>query len=170
MSRAAAHPGLWNVLLSQGFGPSSGDPLNPYASMGGAGMTPPPKRSSPWPWILGIGGGFLLAGLLCCGCFGGFIWFGVGQMTEMVKQQISDDPVVREHLGEVQSVTTNMMAIGEEQQKNPPAPGQNVLVFDVVGTKGSGQLVGTQLPAPGPGRFLTNMKLRKDGKEYPLAD
>ncbi len=172
MSRAIAHPGLWNVLLSQGpggFG-SSSDPLNPYASVGGQGMSQPPRRSgSPWMWILGIGGGVVL--LLCCGCgmLGYFGFYGVmGVMEGMVRDQIKDDPVIVEHIGELQTVKTNITATGEEKQQNPQ-PGRNVLVFDVTGTKGSGQVVGTQVQAPEPGLVLENARLRKDGKEYPLT-
>ncbi len=176
MSRAIATTSVWNILLSQGnmggFGSSSSDPLNPYASLGGGGgMSQPPKRStSVWTWVLGIGGGFLLAGLLCCGCIGFVFYFGVNQMHEQVKQQIQNDPVIQQHIGQVQSVSTNFQASVKEIQENPPPPGDNVLTFDVKGTKGEGLLVGTQLTAPAPGKFLRNMKLKKDGQVYPLAD
>lgn len=172
MSQVSASPGLWNILLSQGggFGPSSGDPLNPYASMGGAGMSPQPRRGgSVWPWVLGIGGGVVL--LLCCGCglFGYFGFTGVmGVLEGMVRDQIKDDPVIVQHIGELQSVKTNLTATGEEKQRNPQ-PGRNVLVFDVKGTKGSGQVVGTQVQAPEPGLVLENARLRKDGQEFPLS-
>ena len=173
MSRAIAHPGLWNILLSQanpgGFG-SSSDPLNPYASMGGPGSATPPKRSgSVWPWVLGIGGGFVLAGVLCCGCIGAFGYIGVNQLSQFVKQQIENEPVIQEHIGEVQSVSMNVFAAAEEMQANPPPPGETLQAFDVKGSKGSGVVVGTQLPAPGPGGVLKNMKLKKDGQVYPLS-
>jgi hypothetical protein len=174
MTRAIAAGNVWNVLLSQanpgGFGTSSGDPLNPYASLGGQGMSQPPKRgTSVWLWVLGIGGGVVL--LLCCGCVGlGYFGFTgiMGFMGDMVKQQIENDPVIVEHIGEVKSVTVNYTDTGKEKQNNPQ-PGRNVLVFDVQGTKGSGQVVGTQVQAPEPGLVLENARLRKDGKEYPLS-
>jgi hypothetical protein len=134
-------------------------------------MTQPPRRSSsPWPWILGIGGGFLLAGLLCCGCIGVFGYIGWNQTNLWVKQQIEDDPVIREHIGEVQSVSMNVFAAATEMQANPPPPGETLQAFDVKGTKGSGVVVGAQLPALGPGRVLKNMKLKKDGQDYPLSN
>jgi hypothetical protein len=153
----------------QGFGPSPYDPTNPYSTLGGPPGMHPPRKSNAWLWILGIGGGILGLGLLCCGCFGGLFYFGWGQMNEMVKQQIQNDPVIQEHIGEVYSVSANVMATGQEVQANPPPPGDNVLVFDVKGSKGSGQLVGTQLEQPAPGRFLRDMRLKKDGQVYPLS-
>lgn len=172
MSHAIAAPGAWNVLLSQGmggYGSSPSDPLNPYAGYGTPGMSPPPRRSA-WPWILGIGGGVLL--LLCAGC-GLAMYFSVtgvmGFMGGMVKEQIQNDPVIVEHIGDVQSVDINYTATGQEAEKNPQ-PGRNVLVFDVKGSKGSGQLVGTQVQAAAPGHVLEDMKLRKGGQEYPLTE
>ena len=170
MSRAVAHPGLWNVLWSQGFGPSSGDPLNPYASMGQTGMSPQPKRgSNMWLWIVGLGGGFLL--LLCGGC-GLAMYFGftgiMGFMGEMVKEQIKDDPVIVQHIGDITSIKINFTAAAEEK-KNNPQPGRNPLVFDIQGTKGSGQVVGTQVPAPEPGMVLEDARLRIGGQEFPLT-
>ncbi|HZL90088.1 MAG TPA: hypothetical protein VFB96_17095 [Pirellulaceae bacterium] len=171
MSYAIAAESGWNVLLSQGgFGPSPRDPLNPYASLGGSGVTqPPPRRSSALWWVLGIGGGVVL--LLCCGCgvAGYFSFTGVmGFMEGMVKEQFKDDPVIVEHIGEIKTVKTNFTATGEEKQRNPQ-PGRNVLVFDVTGTKGSGQIVGTQVQAPEQGLILENARLRKNGQEFPLS-
>lgn len=176
MSRAIAAPGVWNILLSQGntggFGSSPRDPLNPYASLGGQGMSQPPKRSSnTWLWVLGIGGGVML--LLCCGCGVGmyYAWQGVtGVMGGWVKEQVADDPVIKEHIGEVESVTLNLIAVGEEAERNPPVKGEEKLVFDIKGSKGSGKLLGSQIPQPGPGRVLRNMKLRTDKGEFPLPD
>lgn len=169
MSGAIAADSGWTILLSQGFGPSSGDPLNPYASLGGQGLTQPPRRSNTLWWVLGIGGGVLL--LLCLGCVGlGYFGFTgiMGFMGNMVKQQIENDPVIVEHIGEVQSVTVNYAETGREQQINPQK-GRNVLAFDIKGSKGSGVVVGTQVQAPEPGYVLENARLRKDGQEYPLS-
>lgn len=173
MSHAIAAESGWNILLSQGpggFGSPTSDPLNPYASLGGPGTTQPPKRGpNVLLWVLGIGGGVVL--LLCCGCIGaGYFGFtGVmGFMEGMVRSQFKDDPVIVEHIGEIQTVKTNFTATGEEKQRNPQ-PGRNVLVFDVTGTKGSGQIVGTQVQAPQQDLVLENARLRKDGKEYPLS-
>jgi hypothetical protein len=174
MSYAIAAERGFSILLSQGtggFGSSPNDPLNPYANLGGSGTTQPPRRSSsPWPWILGIGGGFGVAALLCCGCLGVLGYIGFNQINQSLKLQIQDDPVIQEHIGEIESVSLNLMAAIEEMKANPPPPGESLQAFDVQGTKGSGVVVGTQLPAPGPRGVLKNMRLKKGGQVYPLSE
>jgi hypothetical protein len=90
-------------------------------------------------------------------------------MGGMVKEQIQDDPVIVEHIGDIESINVNFTASGEEKNKNLK-PGRNVLVFDVKGSKGSGQVVGLQVQAPQPGLVLEEAVLRKDGQEYPLSE
>jgi hypothetical protein len=43
----------------------------------------------------------------------------MGFIEGMVKDQIKDDPVIVQHIGELQTVKTNLTATGEEKQKNP---------------------------------------------------
>jgi hypothetical protein len=176
MPFASASPSGWNVLLSQGyggggFGSSPTDPLNPYASLGGPGGQQPRRGSKSWLWILGIVGGVMLVLCAGCGIASYFAWQGMSSfMGGMVQEQVADDPVIQEHIGDVESVTLNIMATGQEAERNPPPPGENRMVFDIKGSKASGQLVGTQVAQPGPGRVLRDMKLRVGGQEYPLAD
>ena len=84
----------------------------------------------------------------------------------------SNDPVIQQHIGEIQSATLNFADTAAEQQKQQPgqgAPAATVMVIDVRGTKGSGQIVGHQEPGNPPGKFFTKATLRTSQGEFPLS-
>ena len=142
-----------------------GDMSNPYGA--GNTMQPAPKKSNTWLWILlGVGG---VAVLGCCGC-AGIAWWGMGAGMNMVAQQIrpglENDPVVQQHIGEIETFDWNLMATGEATEKST---GEDVMVWDVKGSKGSGQISGTVDQAAG-GVKLKNGKLKmKSGEEFNLS-
>lgn len=120
----------------------------------------PPRKSGTLWWVLGIVGVVLLGlGLLCCG--GGYFAFQttMEMAGQQVQAQVANDPVVVEHIGQVQSISLDPVATGERNQPN-------TLVFRLEGSKGSGLLVGRQEP----GGELTDMVLEMpDGESYPLG-
>ena len=145
------------------------------------GYPPREQSSSTTIWIivlvlvLVIGLPILLVAVMFLGCCG---LMGVGaysafQMTgEMAKQQYAADPVMQQHIGEIQSITPNFTATSEEQQKQTTV-GTNVIVFDVSGSKGSGQLIAEQQPGPqppgSPVKIFSNARLRTSQGEFPLS-
>lgn len=142
---------------------------------------PPQQSSSTIIWIVAlilvlvVGLPILLVALMFLGCCG---LMGVGaysafQMTgEMAKQQFGNDPVIQQHIGEIQSISPNIAATNEEQQKQTSV-GTNVIVFDVSGSKGSGQIIAEQQPggppANQPGKIFTKATLRTTQGEFPLS-
>lgn len=136
-----------------GFGPSQfGQQPAPYQQ---------PKSSKAWLWILlGVGGVGLLA---CCGC-GGLIVLGLGVVGEQLIAQLNADPIAQQHLGSVTSATPDVIATGEEGQK---APGKSVMVFNVVGEKGSAKVVVEQ--APGQQHFRNGRLILPSGEDIPLS-
>jgi hypothetical protein len=116
----------------------SWDPNSAKQGSPGYGQQPrydpyaPPRRSSlTWLWAL-VGGGALLV-LLCCG--GGFLVmrFGFSVMAVEVKDQLRDNPKVREHLGEITQFDMDLTG-------SMAAEGEDVYRYKVRGTKGSGEL------------------------------
>ena len=171
---------LFPWYFSQGFGPPGGNfssgatpgqPTNPYSGPGNFGSQPP-KKSNFW-MIFFIVVGILL--LVCCGCGGAFAWLGyVGfnkGMEEIGNQAVANyqnDPVIQEHIGPVTKSSMNIMATGEEAQKQGQ---EGAAVIDVQGPKGKGQIIG--VPGNGPEKEfnLKKAKLRlPDGREFPLGD
>lgn len=85
----------------------------------------------------GFNMGCLLAVILVIVVAGVGIFFlgkaGLNVVAEQVKMDIRDNPVIQEHIGEIQEIELNLKASGASAQKEQ-------FVFDVKGTKGSGQL------------------------------
>jgi hypothetical protein len=94
--------------------------------LGGSGMA-----------VVGIITGFL--GTFCgVGCLGIGL-FGLNMLNEMARAELNRNPVVQEHLGELTSCAINWTATIEERDRQRDRPRQNeIWVFDVEGTKGSG--------------------------------
>ncbi|MEM9645756.1 MAG: hypothetical protein AAF989_12270 [Planctomycetota bacterium] len=115
-------------------------PQNPYEQQNpGAGyQQAPPKKSKTWLWVLGIIGGLgLVAVLVCCG--GAYFMSSqfTGFMGEALAEQVKDDPVIVENVGEIESATFNMQATMKFAQDNP---GANSIIIDLVGSKSEAQL------------------------------
>jgi len=91
--------------------------------------------------ILGIVGAVLLipivaivGSIICCGGFSYWGWDeAMGVLEDAVEVELAANPVAQQHLGDITSVDINLTETGEANK-----PGY--LVFDVVGTKGSGQV------------------------------
>lgn len=144
---------------------------------------PPPEQSSSstavWIVVLVLGLVFgvpiLIIGLVfvgCCGLFG-LGMYSVSQIpAEVVKQEYKDHPVIQQHIGEIQSASLNFADTNAEQQKQQPGgqvPGGTIMVVDVRGTKGSGQIIGQQRPGGQPGRFFSTATLRTKQGEFQLT-
>jgi len=162
------------VLFSSGFGGQgggfgqqpgfgTGGGANPYANPPGVG-TPPPRKSNAWIWILGIVGVLGLAMVVCCGVGTYFAYSaGVNMMAQMIKEEIKDDPQVKEHIGEIQDMPLNLMKSSEETQKR--GTGDNILIFDVKGSTGNGEVIVHQSKQPQPGETFKKIDLRLDSGE-----
>jgi hypothetical protein len=140
------------------------DPHNPFAPTP-PGHQPPPRKSNALLYILLGGGGALL--LVCCGC-GGLSWFGWGQMTNVLAQEmqrrLEADPVAQEHLGPISSTTWDFMGSTQETESRG---GQNVFVFRVEGEKGRGDVIVEQAAG---GQAFRNAVLRlPSGEEHALG-
>jgi hypothetical protein len=142
----------------QGFGPQAGGSPNPYANTFGP-QQPPPKKSNLWLWILG---GLGIGTVLLIACCGGLSYMAVNfsnkVVTEALRNDLSGNPVVDEHLGEIQSLNTNLMESGAEKQRRNTSV--NILVIDAEGSKGTGKFVVEQSPNPQPGNFFQKIDLR----------
>jgi len=126
--------------------------------------SPPPRR----------GGNRLLIGcliaavvglLVCCG--GGYlvIRFGSSMLADMIRAEVQDSPTIVEHIGDIQSLEMNIGAIGEEAQNLEPGQA-SPFVFDIVGDKGSGQLIVTQ-ETPG-GAIESAVLVLPSGERLPV--
>ncbi len=106
--------------MAQGFGDYPSQP-------------PPPKKSNKTLFIiLGIVGVVaVLAGVCCCGGPGILFYFGMGVLDEAMATELRGNATFRQHLGELESCKVNLIKTGEIGE-------DGVIVFDVVGSQGSG--------------------------------
>jgi hypothetical protein len=90
----------------------------------------------------GLAVGGIVTGILGSLCWtGGGVLFYVGleEATKQVRIELNNNPVARQHLGEVKSVSINWTATMEYAEKHPNE--QNMVVFDLEGSKGRGKLI-----------------------------
>ena len=117
---------------------------------------PPGSGNRTLFWILGIVAAIVILGAIAC-C--GIGYFGVRFVsTEVAKQlrpQLQSSPEIAEHIGEIQEMTLNVQAMQQEDRAGK-------MVFDITGTKGSGQVI------VDPGQFTP--EARDEGVELVLSD
>ncbi|HET6425889.1 MAG TPA: hypothetical protein VFG20_19520 [Planctomycetaceae bacterium] len=85
-------------------------------------------------WTLGCGAVGVIGVLLCCG---GFAMLGLNMISTEAEVALRDNAEIREHLGELTSVKMNMT-------KTMTHAGDDLWVYDLVGTKGKGELTAHQ--------------------------
>jgi hypothetical protein len=152
------------------FDPNS---TNPYAASPSTQPTAPKKSNVLMYVLLGIGAVVVIG---CCGCagmmmFGGnaFMQAGMNLVGEQIKPSLQADPVVQEHIGDIKKISMNFTASTQEAQRSQQAGEPQRMVFDVEGTKGKGQIIGTNMEQGGQPR-LKNAELRMStGETYPLT-
>lgn len=118
-----------------------GSAYKPAPGFGGPYLPPagpqPPKQNQGC-LIAGIVGGILgMIGLACAGCCGMGFFALDAQYKETARQlsvEYRNDPIVKEHVGEVQEITYNWSATLARED-------DDLDVYDIVGDKGKAQLV-----------------------------
>src|SRR5256885_14077742 len=106
--------------------------------------------------------------ILCCG---GLTYFGVskglGAAGEQLKKQVADNADVKEQLGEIESISMNLMETGQEKQKHND--NSNWLVFDAKGSEGDGKFIAEMPPGGSNGSPFGKIELRtEDGKTFQI--
>jgi hypothetical protein len=121
---------------------------NPYENSAG----PPKKKSNALMIILIIVG---IGGVLCLVCCGGFMWMGYSAMNvgmemfaEAIRLEYGDHPAVLEHIGELESVESDLFnAAAYEGQMTP-----GELPYKVSGPRGEGVIFVRQGPPQANGQ------------------
>jgi hypothetical protein len=129
---------------TQGFQHPGNPGTNPY---GAVGQAPPPRRWSPWLWILLLLGGGSVA--LCLGCGGCFYLGFTGNMRVMqddLQAKLSADPLAQQHLGTIENVEADFWASAEASRG---AGREKRIIFHVRGSKGNADVVGYLQAAAG---------------------
>lgn len=127
----------------------------------------PPAKSNSTCLILGlVFGGFSGFVLICGGCCFGTMYFSFGVIEEQARPQITNNAVVVEHIGEVQSCEMDWMASLQRSQQQ-----ENTFVFDLTGTKGAGQVVAVLLPdGNNPMSLVSGQLTMSTGEVYELVE
>lgn len=161
----------WYLLFSSGGFPSGQVPQGSFSNAGGFGTQPPPQKSNFWMIFFIV---VLVLMVICCGCGGAAVWFtytGVQQVAGAIGGEIvkpyQNDPAVQEHIGNIQSASMNLSEMMKEAQKNPGKEDEGVMIFDVVGDKGKGKIVG-RAPKGEESQFLDAKLVLPNGQEFPI--
>ncbi len=92
-----------------------------------------PRRSNRgcliWGIIAGLVGGF---GVLAVACCGGFVALGINVTAEQVAEDLRENPVVVEHVGNITSIKADWL--------KSVSTDDDTFVYDVTGTKGTARL------------------------------
>lgn len=142
-------------------------PDNPFDnpnSPGYAQAPPPAKKSSAKFWLIGCGVTGLLGVFVCCG--GGLLMtqFGMSMLAAQFQNQLEGNPVIVEHIGEIESMN---MSWGETMKAAQSGDGQE-LAFAINGSKGSGTILVVQ-DKSGDGSGIQSATLvLADGSRHPI--
>ncbi|TWT79380.1 hypothetical protein CA13_07800 [Planctomycetes bacterium CA13] len=141
---------------------------NPFQSSRNNTTEPQPKKRNVWVWVLGTLGVLGVVGALVC-CGGSYFMFQFGQnmMGDQIKKQVGDDPIIVEHIGEIESAKMSFTETASAADGQKPDP----IAFDVVGDKGSAVLViRPDNNAPGqPFSFRSAELILPDGSRHQLV-
>ena len=132
------------------------------------GQNPAPAKKSRKGCLIA----FLIAGVLgvlvCCG--GGVMMmnFGLGVLAGEYERQLTDNPVIEEHIGEIESFDHSLSGTFTAAQQAEEAGDQTPLAFEVKGSKGEGTVLVLQ-DQSGDGTGIASATLvMPDGSRFPI--
>ena len=123
----------------------------------------PAKKGWSMGCILGIiaivlGGG----GLVCCGGPLALTFFATNMVLTSASNQVKTEPAVVEHMGNLSKCSINLQKTGELHQDNH-------FVFDVQGTKGSGEVIVHVEPEGDHVRIISGTVKMSTGESFPFG-
>ncbi|MEX2174953.1 MAG: hypothetical protein WD872_11365 [Pirellulaceae bacterium] len=142
--------------------PNQSDP-SPYAPPTGMGPlgAQPRRQSLLWLWVLL---GFGSVGLLCC-CGGvvGVMLFGMNVVEAEVADLLRDNPKLRQHVGEIESLELDWVATAAKED-------DETFVYRVQGDRGSGVLTVEQTEDDDWNKVIVRATLRlPDGTQVQIV-
>jgi hypothetical protein len=114
---------------------------------------PPPRRSSSgcWIWAIVAGAGFLL--LMCCGGGALLVGFGLQIVTTEIEDLLSGNPILQEHIGEVQSFEMDWSRSFADED-------DDTFIYQVQGTKGEGRVTVKHITGEDGNEVILSAQLR----------
>lgn len=146
---------------------------NPMQGPGGP-YQPPGQQKSGGTSVLKIV--LIVFGVLalCCVCCAGIAYYGWGQATYFLKQEVAKkanaSQVVKDNIGEISADDLSMNLIATGERTNESGDGNNYIVFDVNGPKKSGQLILVQPKNGGNKDSIGEIILEVDNKRLKLNE
>ncbi|TWU48432.1 cytochrome c oxidase assembly factor Coa1 family protein [Rubripirellula reticaptiva] len=126
----------------------------------------PPKKSKAKFWLLGCGITGLVGILVCCGGSILMTQFGLSVLAGEFQKQLEGNPVIAEHIGDIDSFSMNWSDTIQAAQSADS--GAEELAFAISGSKGSGKVM-IQQDKSGDGTGMQSAVLvMDDGERYPI--
>lgn len=117
--------------------------------------------------LIGCG---IVSGLVLLVCCGGIYWamtFVSGEMAKEVERRLIDNEVVAENIGQLESVSLELMETSRQTQQAQEEGKRGVLVFSLEGSQGDAQLHIEQDAANQPD-FTSATLVMPDGERIPI--
>ncbi len=142
-------------------------PNNPFEPQPqpNAPIDQPKKKGSGWLWVFAIIGILgVIGAMVCCGGIYFAFQKGTGFLGEELQAKLDGNPVIEEHIGDVQSVSFSFQDTIKEAEKKEPDGDR--MVFTIEGSKGSGKIIAKQDPERGLGDLELEMS---DGSRHEIT-
>lgn len=145
-------------------------PVNPYHSNFDPSTPPPPTKKSRVGLILAILGGVGVLGLIAC-CGGGYAMmnFGFNIIGSQVTTTLRTNAKATEKLGEIKSCKMDFVASSSHPNNQKPGNPQQIMIFNVEGTKDSGIVTAEITNRPGQQEIRLIELRTSSGEVIPLG-
>jgi hypothetical protein len=146
---------------------SPNDPFEDQQNDPAFGQVPPPKKGGKG-CLIGCVVAFVLGLMVCCGGGGVMIYVGLSILSDEYSRQLAGNPVIVEHIGEIESIEASWSATIEEAQKAGDQGTGAPVAFEVEGSKGSGTLLVEQDQSGGGSMIKSATLILPDGTRIPI--
>jgi hypothetical protein len=110
----------------------------------------------------------VLGVMVCCGGGVMLIFVGVSFLADEYQRQLAGNPVIIEHIGDIESMEASWSATIEEAQKAGDQGTGAPVAFEVEGSKGSGTLLVEQDQSGGGSMIKSATLILPDGTRIPI--
>jgi hypothetical protein len=166
-SHRASDPGVYSRRIKAFMSMTPNNPFDDQQGDQDFGQSPSSRKGGKG-CLIGCAVGGFLAVFGCCGGTVATMYFTLSVLSEEYQRQLAGNPVIEEHIGDIESMEFSWTGTVEEAQNSGNQGAGAQIGFEIKGSKGSGRVLIEQGQGGGGNMIKSGTLILPDGTRIPI--